>query len=105
LVPHDVPFVSLAPVSMQTGAPVEQTSVPLWQGFAGLQAVPAAQATQLPPLQTMPVPHVVPSGRLPVVPQTEAPVAHDVVPALQTVPAGVHALLAAQAVHAPLLHT
>lgn len=70
-----------------------------------MQAVPPAHATHAPALHTIPEPHDVPSPRFPDVVQTDAPVPQDVVPALQTVPAGVHALLAAHATHAPLLHT
>ena len=48
---------------MQTGAPVPQAMAPVWQGLAvSGQAVPAAQATQVPPLQTIPSPQAVPSA-------------------------------------------
>ena len=70
-----------------------------------MQPWPATQLLHVPPAQKRFVPHDVPSPRFPDVVQTDAPVPQDVVPALQTVPAGVHALLAAHATHAPLLHT
>jgi hypothetical protein len=40
-VPQLVPAGSSAPVSVQTGVPVVQESVPLWHGFVGAQAAPA----------------------------------------------------------------
>src|ERR1700722_18604182 len=60
---------------------------------------------QVPALQTFPVAQAVPSGMLPVVWQTDAPVVHDVVPVLQVVPDGVQALLAAHGPQVPALHT
>jgi len=57
-----------------------QVSVPVWQGFVGVQEPPAAHATQLPLLQTRLVPHVEPLATFPVSAQTEAPVTHDVAP-------------------------
>jgi len=53
----------------------------------------------------MPIPHPVPSAKLPVIEHTDAPVEHDVVPALQIVPVGVQALPAAHATQLPVLHT
>jgi len=58
--PQVVPLAWLPP-SVQTGAPVAQTIVPLWQGLPlNEQAVPAAQATQTPLLQTLASPQTVP---------------------------------------------
>lgn len=65
-VPQAVPFGALAPVSMQTGAPVLHEIEPTWQGaLAGAQLVEAAHAVQAPARQTIAVPHAVPSARLP----------------------------------------
>jgi hypothetical protein len=50
----------------------------------GTHDPPPLQATQLPELQTIPLPHVVPLGWLPDSMQTGDPVAQDVVPVLQT---------------------
>ena len=66
---------------------------------------PAAHGMQVPALQTMLAPHDVPSARFPVVEQTDAPVEHDVVPALHVVPAGVQALPAAHITQVPPLQT
>jgi hypothetical protein len=45
----------------QTGAPVVQVTAPVRQGWPDrVQLLPAVQATQAPPLQTMPVPQPVP---------------------------------------------
>jgi hypothetical protein len=52
-----------APVSLQTGAPVEQSVLPWWQGLRGAQAAPSAQATQAPlSLQTSPGAQGVPAA-------------------------------------------
>ena len=45
-----------------------------------MQAVPAVQAMQAPPLHTMPVPQEVPLGTFPESVQTTAPVSQDVFP-------------------------
>ncbi len=103
LVPHAVPSASLVPVSVHTGAPLAHESVPVWQGFCGVQVDPAKQATQSPPLHTMLVPQVVPLGAFPVVVQTDVPVAQIVWPTLHT--AGVQARPEAHATHAPELQT
>jgi hypothetical protein len=58
-VPHEVPFALLS-VSVQTGAPVEQTMVPARHGlFATSHVAPAVHAWQTPSRQT-PLSHVVP---------------------------------------------
>ena len=41
LVPHAVPAARLVFLSVQTGDPVAQASVPAWQGFVGAQAAPS----------------------------------------------------------------
>ena len=40
-VPHAVPAARLVFLSVQTGDPVEQASVPAWQGFVGAQVAPS----------------------------------------------------------------
>ena len=70
----------------------------------GVHAPPAVHATQLPVLQTMFAPHEVPSGLLPLAPQTIVPVLHDVVPILHMF-AGWQPTFAVQAVHVPALQT
>jgi hypothetical protein len=58
--PHEVPF-GWSPAALQTGAPVVQAMAPLLQGWPEReQLLPAAHATQVPPLQTRSVPHAVP---------------------------------------------
>jgi hypothetical protein len=52
----------------------------------------------------MPAPHEVPFGRSAFAVQTGTPVVHWIVPVRQGL-VGVHAVPAAQAAHAPLLHT
>jgi hypothetical protein len=99
-------LLRFVPWSLQTGVPLLHASAPLWHGAAvGLQLVPAAHATHIPPLQTMPVPQPAPSAMLPVDMHTEAPVVQDVVPTLHIVPGGVHDLPAAQSTQAPELQT
>jgi hypothetical protein len=73
-------------VSVQTGVPVVQESVPVWQGLVGVQELPALQVTQPPPMQTRLLPQGVPLGRLAVSAQTELPVPQDVAPILHTLP-------------------
>jgi hypothetical protein len=104
-VPQLVPLVTAVPVSMHVELPVEQTSVPVWQGFAvGRQLPPAAHGTHAPLLQTWLVPHDVPFATLPVSAQTGTPVTHEFAPVL-------HLLVGWQVepdVHGPqvpLLHT
>jgi hypothetical protein len=91
-------------VSVHTGVPVEHPSVPVWQRLLGVQLVPSLHVTQLPFEQTMPVPHAVPSARLPLSTHVETPVAHEVFPAWQAV-ASWHAFPSEQAVQVPELQT
>ena len=65
---------------------------------------PAVQATQVPSIQTLPVPQDAPLGLLPEVTHTIAPVEHDVVPTLQGSLKG-HAFPAAHATQTPALQT
>jgi hypothetical protein len=51
------------------------------------------------------LPQLEPFGALPVTPQTDAPVEHEVAPTLHCVPAGVHARPSAQSTHVPALQT
>ena len=58
-----MPFGWLLPLSLQTGVPVAQLSVPVWHGFdVGVHAAPMEQFPQVPLLHTMFVPHIVPFG-------------------------------------------
>ncbi len=66
----------------------------------------AAQATQLPPLQTMfALPHIVPGAVFPVSMQTEEPELQTVVPVWQVFPFGVQTLWAVQGTQLPPLQT
>ena len=76
----------------------------MWQGFTGTHVAPALHVTQLPPMQTMLVPQLVPFARLPDSLHTGDPVAHTVVPVLQTL-VGWQLEPPAHATHAPALHT
>jgi hypothetical protein len=84
-VPQEVPFAAF-PVSAQTGAPVTQEVAPVRQAFAGVQAVPAVQAAQVPLLHTMLVPHDVPLETFPDSVQTGAPVSQVVMPVRHGLP-------------------
>jgi hypothetical protein len=104
-VPQLVPFVRLAPVSLQPMVG-EQTVTPAWQGFAGTHAGPGVHATQPPFWQTRFVPHAEPFGWLPASRQTGAPVLHAVVPRRQGMPVTLHIAPTVQSVHVPpALHT
>lgn len=104
-VPQLVPAARSVPLSLQTGVPVEQTIAPSWQGFGGTQSAPSAQAPHLPERHTIPVPHDVPFGWSPDSAQTEAPVAHEIVPVRHEFPGGEQAPPTAQVTQAPLLQT
>jgi hypothetical protein len=82
LFPHDVPFAAF-PAVTQTEVPVEQDVIPVLHMLVGWQLTPAVQLLHVPLLQTLFVPHDVPSATFPVSPQTEVPVVHDVAPVLQ----------------------
>ena len=103
LVPHDVPFATL-PVSAQTEVPVAHDVAPVRHAVAGVQVTPAVQDPQVPPLQTLFVPHDVPFAMLPVSAQTEVPVAHDVAPVRHAV-VGVQVTPAVQDPQVPPLQT
>jgi hypothetical protein len=85
---------------------VEQLVTPARQGF-GLyeQDAPALQAWQEPPLQTAPVPQLVPFGLGTPSTQTAVPVEHEVTPSRQTLGFPAHASPTVQDTHAPALQT
>jgi len=105
LLPHVAPFAAFAPVSTHVEAPVLHDVSPVWHGLAGVQAVPAVQATHDPDaLHTWLVAHDVPVVTLtPVSTHTDVPVLHDVSPAWHAL-AGVHAVPDVHAKHDPLSH-
>ena len=81
LFPQLVPSATLVPVAAHTDAPLAHVVEPFWHTLPfGWQLVPVMQATQLPPLQTWPVPHDVPSATFEVKPHVETPVLQDVWP-------------------------
>ena len=102
--PQLEPSVTFVPASKQTEVPVEHEVVPLWQGFAGVQATPAVQAVHVPTLHTKFVPQVVPSVTFPVSRQTEVPVPQSVRPVWQTL-VGVQGTPARHVPQAPPLQT
>ena len=59
--PHEVPLGN-GPVSVQTGAPVEQLMEPTWQGLVGVQVAPALHVgeEQTPAEQICPAKQLVP---------------------------------------------
>lgn len=79
-VPQAVPADSAVPVSLHTGAPVEHASVPLWHALDGTQDAPCWQVAHCPSRQTMPAPHEVPFGWLPLSVHTGAPVVQAMIP-------------------------
>jgi hypothetical protein len=103
--PHGVPGVRLAIVSVQTADPDEQSSIPTWQGFVGVQEAPVWQVTHMPAWQTIPVPQPVPFGRLSSSVQTDVPVVQTVVPVLQGLPVGEQSAPAVHAAHVPSRQT
>jgi hypothetical protein len=103
LVPHDVPFATF-PTVVQTELPVEQEVTPVLHTLDGWQLPPAVQETQVPPLQTLLVPHEVPSATFPVSAHMEVPDMHDVAPVLQTL-VGWQLTLAVQVPQVPLSQT
>jgi hypothetical protein len=100
--PQPVPGDRL-PKSRQTGVPVTQLVMPVLHGEGlPVQFAFAAHAAQLPePLQTMPVPQLVPPGLFMSSAQVCTPVAHDVVPVLHGFGLAVHACPPAHAPQAP----
>jgi hypothetical protein len=99
-VPQAVPSITAVPVSEQSTVGV-QTCVPVWQALVGTQERPGEQLTQVPPLQTWFMPHVVPLGVLPDSMQTGAPVLQAVVPVRHGLPATEQAAPATHVTHVP----
>ena len=104
-VPQVVPTATIVFLSLHTGAPVEQVSVPWWQALAGTQAAPVWQAVHCPSRQTMSEPQVVPFAWLPLSVQTADPVAQTMAPLWHGLPLNEQAVPAAQATQTPLLQT
>jgi hypothetical protein len=106
LVPHAVPLATFVPVSVQTGVPPLQESVPVWHGLGGVQAEPEVHVVQMPALQTRLVPQVVPFGAFePVSVHTGTPVEQLIVPAWHALPLGVQEAPWVHATHEPLSQT
>ena len=105
--PHVVPLAApLAPVSLQTAEPVEQSVEPVSQTLLGVHAAPWVQALHCPLSQTWLVPHDVPLAvpLAPVSVQTAEPVEQSVEPVSQTL-LGVQTAPWVQALHCPLSQT
>ena len=105
LVPHDVPAARFVPVSVHCAVPVEHTSVPAWQGFAGAHVAPAWQETQYPVWHTMFVPQDVPFARSPTSVHNAAPVAQLMAAVRHGSSITVQVAPAVQATQLPLLQT
>jgi hypothetical protein len=101
-VPQEVPSVRLCPVSEQV-IDGEQAVMPAWQTLDGVQARPAVQDTQLPPLQTMLVPQEVPLATFPDCVQTGAPLLQTMVPVRHGAPEGEHVAPAWQLTQVPVV--
>jgi hypothetical protein len=105
LLPQDIPSGKFA-VNEHVELPVVHVVIPVWHGLLfGLQLAPAVHAVHAPLSHTWFVPQVMPFALLPLDTQTDVPVEHDVWPARQTLPPGLHATPAVHAVHVPPLHT
>jgi hypothetical protein len=89
-VPHAVPADDVTRLP-QVCAPVAQVYVPVWQALLGLvHAPPAVQDTHWPELQTMLVPHEVPSCLFPRFVQVSVPELQELVPTWHGLVALVH---------------
>lgn len=98
-----MPFATFVTLAVQAEAPVAHEVCPFWHAF-GWQAVPAVHDTHEPLLQTRLVPQLVPSARFETLAvHCEVPVAHEVLPVVQT--DGLHVALAVHELHEPLLQT
>ena len=81
LVPQVVPLATDVPVSVQTGKPVAQLTVPVWHTLVGVHAAPAEHAEHVPLSQTRLVPQAVPLDTdVPVSVHTATPVVHTTLP-------------------------
>ncbi len=103
-VPQEVPLGAAVPLSWHVILPVWQLYTPTWQGLAGVQLPPAMHDTQLPALQTLSVPQLVPFATVPVSAHTDMPVTHDVVPVRHGL-LGWHWAPVVHETHAPALQT
>ncbi|HEY6478052.1 MAG TPA: hypothetical protein VI456_15850 [Polyangia bacterium] len=103
LFPHDVPSAML-PVSVQTDMPVAQEVAPVRQALLGWQLMPAVHEEQVPPLQTLFVPHEAPFVRFWPVSEQVIVGEQTVVPAWQAL-LGVQERPVVQATQAPALQT
>ena len=104
-VPHDVPFATAVPVSVQIEAPDAQDVVPTSHRLLGVHEALAVHAEHVPPLQTSLVPHDVPfATAVPVSVHVGAPDTQDVAPTSHGL-LGVHEAPAAHPPHEPLLQT
>ena len=92
-------------MSVHDGVAPEQTRLPVWHLFVGVQAPPIWQVAQLPAWQTMPVPHAMPFGLLSVSVQTGAPVVQTMLPTRQGLPVTSQDMPCAHASQLPLWQT
>lgn len=79
-VPHGVPSGWAVPVSVHAEVPEAHDVTPVWHLLVGVHPRPALHAVHAPPLQTMLVPHVVPSVALEPVSTQAGPAEHEVLP-------------------------
>ncbi|HVZ87023.1 MAG TPA: hypothetical protein VHG72_08640 [Polyangia bacterium] len=103
LVPQDVPSATF-PVSVQTGAPVEQAVMPVLHGFTGWQLTPLVHKAHVPLAHTLLVPQDVPSAVFPVSVQIDTPVEQAVMPVLHGF-VGWQLTPLVHKAHVPLAHT
>jgi len=98
-VPHAVPAPALSPSTQPDAEPEPHATTPSLQGPLGfvVHTVPAAQFMHAPALQTLSIPHVVPSGALVSSWHCGAPVVHATAPFL-------HGLLGFVVHSAPVAH-
>src|SRR5262245_5952728 len=104
LVPQVVPLTRFLPVSVQV-IDGEQDCVPAWHKFVGVPASRTVQGRQLPLLQTMFVPQVVPFATFPDSVQTGKPVLHVYPAVRQGLPLTVQVAPTVQSPHVPALQT
>ena len=94
----------MLPLSRHCDVPVAHEVAAVWQGFMDVH-VPTTQAMQTPlPLQTFPpdVVHTVPPALLVPATHTGAPVAHENVPFLQSLPVGMQGSPSGHDTHEPV---
>jgi hypothetical protein len=97
-------LVTLTLLSVHTGDPLPQVSVPVWHGFEGVHDAPLVHEPQTPAEQTWFVPHEVPFCWFPVSSHTGTPVPHEVFPTLHAF-GGWHAFPSAHGEQTPALQT